>query len=566
MPSLAKSLQNYDLGHLQIVADAWGLDVDAPDARSALPILVDGILDRDLVEEVVETLPADAQFALGTLVQHRGRVSWAQFTRRFGEVREMGPGRRDRVRPDRNPISPAEILWYRALVGRAFFDTATGPQEFAYIPEDLMSYLPPLPESPAGEALQPEVKEEFEAPLGRPATPKERAYPIPVTDNILDDACTLLAALRIGISPAAHFPLSPESTLVYSTDTLRAYLATANLLDDEGLPQPEAVRAFLEAGRGEALTNLAQAWLNSSKHNDLRLIPYLIAEGEWKNDPLRARQTVLGFLSRVPAGSWWSLPAFVAAVHQTWPDFQRPAGDYDSWFLRDERSGQFLRGFEHWDDVDGALIRYLICGPLHWLGMVDLAASDEGASDNITAFRLSKWAAALMAGEPPMGLADENAPVHVRSDGRLGVPHLVWRAVRYQIARFCEWIEEVGEEYRYRMTPSSLQQAGEQGLSVKHLLALLQKHAQAIPPNILKALTRWQEHGREARLERLSVLRVSSPELLKSLRQSRAARFLGDPLGPTTIIVKPGAGEKVLGVLTEMGYLGEDLTVTSAGE
>jgi hypothetical protein len=566
MPSLDKSLLNQDLGHLQIVAEAWGLEVDAPDARSARPLLVEGILDRELVEEVVEALPAEVRLALGTLVQNHGRVSWAQFTRRFGEVREMGPGRRDRERPERHPISPAEILWYRALVGRAFFDTAAGPQEFAYIPEDLMSLLPPLPGSPAGEALRSEVEGGVETPLGRPATPEERAAPIQATDHILDDACTLLAALRVGISPCVHFPLASESSLVYSADTLRAFLTTAELLDDEHLPKPEAVRAFLEARRGEALAVLAQAWLNSSTHNDLRLTPHLSAEGEWKNDPKRTRQTVLGFLSRIPGDAWWSLPALIAAVHQTWPDFQRPAGDYDSWFLRDERSGEFLRGFEHWDEVDGALIRYLICGPLHWLGVVDLAASEEGAEAPITAFRLSKWAAALLAGEAPARLAAESAPVHVRSDGRLGIPHLTPRALRYQIARFCEWVEEVGEEYRYRLTPSSLQRAGEQGLSVQQLLALLRKHAEAIPPNILKALTRWEQHGREARLERVSVLRVGSPELLQSLRASRAARFLGDPLGPTTVIVKEGAGEKVLEVLTEMGYLGEDLTVTLGDE
>jgi hypothetical protein len=58
-------------------------------------------------------------------------------------------------------------------------------------------------------------------------------------------------------------------------------------------------------------------------------------------------------------------------------------------------------------------------------------------------------------------------------------------------------------------------------------------------------------------VEQVFVLRLSSPEILQELRASRAARFLGDPLGPTTVIVKPGAREKVLAALTEMGYLGE---------
>ena len=45
--------------------------------------------------------------------------------------------------------------------------------------------------------------------------------------------------------------------------------------------------------------------------------------------------------------------------------------------------------------------------------------------------------------------------------------------------------------------------------------------------------------------------------MLKELRASRAARYLGDPLGPTVIIVKAGAWEKVIGALAELGYLAE---------
>jgi hypothetical protein len=44
---------------------------------------------------------------------------------------------------------------------------------------------------------------------------------------------------------------------------------------------------------------------------------------------------------------------------------------------------------------------------------------------------------------------------------------------------------------------------------------------------------------------------------LKALQDSRAARFLGIPLGPTAIMVKRGAEEKVLVALLEMGYLGK---------
>jgi hypothetical protein len=154
---------------------------------------------------------------------------------------------------------------------------------------------------------------------------------------------------------------------------LRTLLGAAQLLDAQGNPAPEPVRAFLEMPRANALVTLARAWLHNPLINELRLLPGKVFEGDWHNDALRARQAILDFVSTIPRNTWWSLSAFLTDVRARHADFQRPAGDYDSWFIRDEVSGEFLRGYSHWEAVDGALIRYVICGPMYWLGLVDLA-------------------------------------------------------------------------------------------------------------------------------------------------------------------------------------------------
>ena len=74
-------------------------------------------------------------------------MPWAAFARQFGEIREAGPGRRDREQVYLNPASTAETLFYRAFLARAFFDTPNGAQEFAYIPEDLAQLIKPNPPS-----------------------------------------------------------------------------------------------------------------------------------------------------------------------------------------------------------------------------------------------------------------------------------------------------------------------------------------------------------------------------------------------------------------------------------
>ena len=144
-----------------------------------------------------------------------------------------------------------------------------------------------------------------------------------------------------------------------------------------------------------------------------------------------------------------------------------------------------------------------------------------------------------------------------RSDAHISARRWVPRRVRYQLARFCDWEKETPDEYLYQVSAGSLTRARQQGLTVSQLLALLNRHSKAVPPSLVKALERWDKGGSEARLERLVILRVTSAEVLQALRKSRASRFLGEPLGPTTVAIKPGAAQKVLAALAELGYLGE---------
>ena len=539
MPNLAESLQGRDLGHLCIIAEMWGIELEEQDIPAALVRINSHLINPTQVEKMVNSLPSEVRDALGDLVRNGGRLPWPQYTRMYGEVREMGVAKRDREQPYKQPISVVEALWYRGLLARAFFDTPTGPEEFAYIPDDLLGKIP----------LTAEMNNPV---MGRQASAVEYAQVAMANDHILDHSCTLLAAKRLGIVLMSPFSIPAGEEL---TPAILSSMLSASGLLDEDKPVSEPVRVFLEATRGDALAGLARSWRESTSFNELRLLPNLSAEGKWKNDPLHARDKVLGYLASIPTGIWWSLPSFIAAIKQRDPDFQRPAGDYDSWFILDKTRGEFLRGFENWEAVDGRLVRFILTGPLHWLGILDLASTDSG--QEVTAFRLSAWSHDLLNGKPPRGLHVEDEPIVVRSDARLGARRLVPRRVRYQVARFCEWVKETPDEYQYQISSASLVAARKQGLTVSQFLALLNRNAKAVPPSLVKALERWDKHGSEARLEKMVILRVTSEEVLQALRKSRAGRFLGEPLGPTTIAIKAGATQKVLSALAELGYLGE---------
>ncbi len=536
MTTLAQSLHQQDLGHIRIIAQLWGIELNAKERKTAQEELSKKLLDPALINEMLESLADDAKHAITTLQQNQGKITWDAFTRQFGEIREMGIGKRDREKPYLSPVSVTETLFYRAILARAFFDTPQGAQEFAYIPADLLEKIQhnPLP-------LPPEKKT-----FGRPARPEEYKNIRLANDRLLDDLTTYLAALRQKRPlPPPPGDLSPRFT--------RDLLLAARLITAEEDILLDTVKPFLEADRQTARRELLQAWQKSESFNELWQTPELICEGEWRNAVLDTRIEMLDFLRKVPEGTWWSLKAFIADIKENRPDFQRKGGEYNAWFIRRRKDNTPLRGFESWDEVEGALLRYFFGTVLYWLGIVDIAAPAQDGS--VTAFRRRQKEIKSPATEER---------IFINSQGKISVSRSASRAARYLISRFCEWEQnKTPDEYRYQITAASLTRAKQQNLAIDHLLGLLKKFATAeIPPNLLRALRRWEQSGTEARVEKVALLRLRKPEDLRALRQSRAGRFLGEAINPTTVIIQEGAAKQIAAALIEMGIF----TQTENGE
>jgi len=535
MPDLIHSLLKQDIGHLRIIAEFWGLELNSTDADSAREELSASLLGPNLLAELMDSLSPQADSAIAALVTSGGRIAWQTFTRQFGDIREAGAGKRDREKLYLKPASAAEILYYRGLLARAFFDTEKGPQEFAYIPDDLFKLISrrDAESQRENQKVSPSLRgsvADNEA-VGRPASPGEKGKELLADDFILDDATTLLAALRMG---GSNWQFDLRLTALLKSARLLSPSPTGRGARGEGEINTEAVKTFLESPRKDALKILQDSWVESISFNELKLMPNIICEGEWANQPQETREFLLNLLDAIPEGKWWSLNAFIHDIKQKYSDFQRPAGDYDSWFIKRESDGQYLRGFESWDEVDGALIRFFVTNILHWLGQVDLSFA-EGSTEP-TSFRIPA---------PDSRLSSiEDKRLHISPQGKITAPRLTPRVVHYQIARLCEWDEQKSDEYKYRITTNSLAKAKEQGLKIEHLLPLLAKHSAGIPPSLVKALKRWEVSGTEARAETQIVLRVSKPEILEEMRKSKAAKYLGEVLSPTAVIVKAEPSKK----------------------
>lgn len=541
MTDLWHSLLKSEYSYLKIIAEKWGFPFTAADAREGIDQVSEALLAEDNLAEIAEILTPQEQEVLVWLDDQSGKVPWDHITRRFGEVRDMGAGRMERERPDQAPVSPLESLWYRALIARGFFETETGSQEFVYLPSDLREMIMPILNP--NRVSSPKV--DF---ICRKAAPRERAEILPRPWFILDQLCTYLAAIRTGLDPSSHMlDLSEPEEGFY-----RGLVSSASLLEGPGGISPEHTRDFLELKDSDALKKLWESWLGEEMTAEIYLLPTIHLEGDPPLEALRVRKQLLSYLSVLPAEEWWSIESFLSQVKERYPDILRAGGEYESWFIRCKSSEEYLTGFEHWDEIEGALLRFFITGPMRWFGLIDLGAPDEESSP--LAFRLTPLFADFSAGQLPSIPDRDPDLVQLRSQGEIRITVEVPRKARYQISRFCDWAPIKAEAYQYHLSPESLTRAEEQGLRVPHLLSLLKNYAEAIPPNLLAALERWEKSGPQASIEPRTVLRLGSPAILKALKRSRANRYILEQLGPTAVIIHPESEAKVSQALMELGF------------
>ncbi|MBN1440321.1 MAG: helicase-associated domain-containing protein [Anaerolineales bacterium] len=548
MLTLLHALQDESADHWRVVAQAWGVEYPAS-SRDPVSELIVAVLNPERIAEVYRALPPPLRQAVAALRAKGGKIPVAEFFHRFGEIRSMGPARRQREQPWRNPASVSEALWYSGWIGRAFIRAGSGAQEYVFLPGDLEALIPAGAESPASEwsllSYQP----------GRQEQPMQAKF------RSAQDACTILAYARNWPPPAHRGIRTPGAARALDLHLkepdalpfLSCLLLEKGLLRGDPLqPEPDTARAFLERTVEESAAFLLKAWRDSGAWNDLAHVGVSSAEAAWPNDPVRARRNFLKAVRAVPRGEWCTIESAAAAIHRTDLEFQRPASEFDVWRLRDD-SGEFLRGLDSWDRVEGALVRFYFSGPLAWLGAVE--TTPRG---NPKAFRFTPQAAALWD-EESESAAGVPARARIRPDGSLVVLPETAPLLRYQLARCADWLEPKGGAYVYRITPRALARAREQGVRAAHILPLLESLAGKVPAALAGALRRWEERGTEAAVRPGKILLPRNEEAARRIA-ALAERDRGTLVrleGPVYVVARLGAN-RLRTRLIEEGFLLEE--------
>ncbi|NKQ37684.1 MAG: hypothetical protein HF973_18995, partial [Chloroflexi bacterium] len=543
MRSLTQALQDHELIVLRVIGEWWELDLTGADKAASATALAERLAQLDMAQEL-QFLPPEEAAALKALAAANGRIPVAAYEREHGAVRLMGPGRLEREEPWFDPQSPAEALWYRGFLYRGFDETAEGVIEFYYLPHEFMAQFPQTTS-----ATVPQTAPSALAPVDPPAE-----WETAVTDAA-DDLTTLLSlAQTTALRPAA---LDKLHQLLLNPDTDRRSLLLTLAREMGMLKQSETgIRPtrtavnWLQQSREQQLRALADAW-SQSNWNDLCHTPGLHCEGDhWQNDPILARTALLDALPRTP--HWYAIADLTALIKETDPDFQRPDGNYDTWYIRDEAGGEYVRGFEHWDLVEGRLIPYLLQGPLFWLGLTETAVLD-----NQSFYRLTDRALAWLANEPA-STQETRVPLRVEPDAVIIAPHNADRYARFQAARISE-AEPVtrGRPYRYRLTPHSLAQAQKEGIAPQRIIQFLTEAGERpLPASVKRGIERWGEKGVEAKLETAVILRVRDEEILETLRTNPKTRdYIDQTLGPLAATVRPENWQKLRTAAAQLGLL-----------
>jgi hypothetical protein len=526
----------------------------------------------DATEIALGDCSPGAQAAWDALRAAGGRMKLAVFSRTHGAIRPIGPGKLEREQTWQRPETPAEELWYRGLIFRAFADLGDGPVETVYIPAELLPPIPPQPpraavsDNPSSSAGADDFGRSAAAIPAAPSPPRSRQ-----AFNLLAvDVCAVLAAARDapvrldkeGLPREADMARLREGLAL--PDGMRADLLLA-LARGRGWLLPErdrlalhvtAATAWLRLTTWEQMTSLFTAWRDDAGFwNDLWHVPGLQAEGEWRNDPLPARRAVLDLLRGLAGDTWYAIAGLVAGIKAVNPDFQRPDGNYSGWYLRDVETGRYLSGFESWDDVEGRLIRFLVTGPLFWLGAVALGAGDE---DPPEALRLTPSGAAWLAGTTP-GVLPRPSRLSVAEDFAISAPLTLPLLDRYRLLRFTEPVAggyELGQPTRHRITRAALARARAGGIKAEAVLKFLERASGGrVPARVAAGLARWDQHGGTVRVSKGAVLRVEEASTLSTLRADPViAPLLGDLLSAQAALVSEVNLPKLLTALEQLGY------------
>lgn len=551
-PELLRLLELMSPTDRRVMAQLWGVPT-TPDAAT----LAAAMTDPASVQRQLERLSTAERAALARVLQEGGAVPVAILQREHGPVREPGKFEHPRayLQALQSPATPTERLYVMGLLVRGHGERGA----LFRVPNDLVPLLPPPP--PRDRALRVAVAGTTPDALPGAPTAEELLLALLVLayageiaaleDGAPNKASLVRLAKRLRPARQGPMPLGwPAEDLRGlrresewpAVAWTRSAAAEAGLLrrGSDGLVRPTAqALVWLAASEAERARTLLEGSVTAPL-DELTLLGGLRWRGgaPYTLNRPPARRALLELLGTLPAGAWLPVDGIVAEVRRVDPNVLRRDGRFDTWLLYEGE--RLVSGWEDWNRVEGRLVREVINGPLHWLGLFEV--------DEVGAFaRMTPLGAHLLSGaaEPPESPA---VPIVVQGTYEVLVPPGVSSYARFQLARFAERLAGASVVERYRLTRRALLAALERGANADDVIAFLEKHASgALPPAVLYSLREWGGKAEQVHVSHAVLLSADDPVIMAQLKAGKFGALPdAEALGPALLRLPDGEADALI--------------------
>jgi len=362
------------------------------------------------------------------------------------------------------------------------------------------------------------------------------AAPLPTPAFLLDDpSMSILSPLADGDAERIEFAcrmLGELEMTINQAGFLRA--------------QPNVMERFLFGSSSQRHAILVQAYVSMIDWNELdallrtdrRLVlrsgaRHPTGPHELRSHLVRLHQMLLRFLATAGDEGWCAFRDVDAALHPLWPDFaQVPQSDTQPrpvqvWHLAWRHDLRPLSSDreEDWQAAQTALLRFVLEGPLHWLGIADLSYSGQ----ELVGFHLRGLADRIW--DRPVLSEPEQAPGEVLDvdSTRLSLsvrPPAISAQGHALLGRMACLEKSAPSGFVYRLDQRTTYGTFERGESVDDLLAAWCRTMPVpMPQAIEQALTAWWTAYGQVRLyEGLALLEVGDDLTLRELEISTSLR------------------------------------------
>ncbi|MGI5837032.1 MAG: helicase-associated domain-containing protein [Chloroflexota bacterium] len=451
--------------------------------------------------------------------------------------------------------SPRVTLAHKGIIYRSFGSLGNWRGEVYHIPEELRSPLAellPVDSSPAKPRLE-------SLPAPEAVIERDGPFDIFCLLSFIARGTRRLVRGSLGITEISRLERELGNQSLGSGDKRECrwrfllHLALANgWLTRRGnsLYTTRNAMKLLAGTHDEIRSRLVEGYCRDQSWSDLAG-PGKVKQalGSRRIDERAGRRLLLHHLEEFSEGRWVDEKAFIEALRATNPDFLREDYASPTWGIVDAITGGELYGPDSWDLVEGQWIKYVLYGPLCWLGALRHGTSPDGRTSIIQ-----------LAHKTDGNDASSNATcrdqssIQISADLEVLAPACCDLALLFRLEPYMELVSR-GKINRYRVTRASIHGALEAGKSRDELRTLLRSTGEvSVPDEAFRKIELWaSEYGRY-RLEQPLIVQTTSPEELDRLMDLPAvSKQLGARLGSNSIRIAPERFRQLHNAMKEAG-------------